>query len=223
MNHHPDKILLEKYSAAELGGPLTSMISLHLEQCEECKVHYQQIFKSSANTLAEEKLSFDGLDLDLAFQKLTQKIHETNKTEFVSQTNDIKITFNDKVFSLPNSLKFLNEQVIPWKEFGKQNAIAPVLSTKDGNFYLIYMGPGETVPTHSHTHVEYSYVLSGEYHDGQSTYSTGDFSINKTVHTPMATSDDGCLVLSWVEGRLNFFQGIFKPLNSILWWYLHRA
>jgi putative transcriptional regulator len=122
-------------------------------------------------------------------------------------------------------MSFLKGRQIPWKEFGKNNAIAPVVMSQKGNFYLIYIGPGEIIPQHDHSDIEYSYLVAGSYNDGITTFKTGDFSVSKhgQIHSPQATSDDGCLVISWVEGRLNYFRGFLKPLNSILWWYLHKA
>lgn len=226
MNHHPQNQTIEKYAMGELSAPLSSMVSAHLEECQECSLKYRDVVVRESAQLESGSFPVAQNELDRAFSAVMAGISEISQEKITSQTLDnVSINISGQVIPLPRSMNFLRDKKIAWKEFGKRNAIAPVVITPEGNFYLIYIGPGESVPQHDHTHAEYSYVVAGSYHDGFSTFETGDFSVSEKgcLHSPKAVSDDGCLVISWVEGRLNYFNGILKPLNSILWWYLHRA
>ena len=230
MIHHPDETLILKFSRAEILSPLASMLSAHIEECNECKKKYQehlnQAFLMPDNVKSVLDLNNDEISsaLHLVMNKIEQQKNESIIQEKeAKKVADLFIEVSGERIQLPRSMKFLKDQPIPWKEFGKKNAIAPVVTTKEGTFYLIYIGPGETVPHHGHTEIEYSYVAAGAYEDGLSSYETGDFSFtNKShYHTPKAVSDDGCLVISWVEGRLNFFTGFLKPLNNLLLSLIH--
>jgi putative transcriptional regulator len=226
MIHHPQKEIIEKYTVGELSAQLALMISAHLDQCEECRSRDSKILERESLQMASTPSKLSNHELDSAFLSIMSKVSahdENSKNEADSQ--GVSIQVSGQLIPLPRSLNFLKDRQIPWKEFGKKNAIAPIAVTPKGNFYLIYIGPGESVPQHNHSGTEYSYVVAGSYDDGISVFNTGDFSFSthETTHSPRATSDDGCLVISWVEGRLNYFDGLLKPLNSILWWYLHRA
>lgn len=232
MIHHPDETLILKFSRAEIISPLASMLSAHIEQCSECKKKYQEYLNQAfsmpekANSVFELNDDEVSSALDLVMNKIEQQKNDSLiQNKEAENITDLFIEVSGEKIRLPQSMAFLKDQPIPWKEFGKKNAIAPVVTAKEGRFYLIYIGPGESVPHHGHTEIEYSYVAAGAYEDGLSSYETGDFSFtNKSHHhTPKSISDDGCLVISWVEGRLNFFTGFLRPLNNLLWWYLHKA
>ncbi len=226
MNHHPEYQLMQKFTLGELSSQLASMLSAHIEICPQCSSQYNQIIQSESATNADYNRLMSSREMDLAFDQLMVKIsNEEENEDREGNAEPLSINVAGQVIQLPRSMNFLKGQNINWKEFGHKNAIAPIVQTPKGNFYLIYIGPGETVPHHDHSGTEYSYVAAGAFNDGVSSFSTGDFAISQHgySHSPKATSDDGCLVLSWVEGRLDYFKGILKPLNSILWWYLHRA
>jgi len=226
MNHHPKPDVLKQFANGEIVTPLASMVSAHVGVCEHCHALYQEFlaeqerdFKIGESIISSSELkeSFDSL--------MTQVAHSDLSQTHNSESDKVEISVSGENFILPDTFNFLKDLNIPWKEFGKRNAIAPVVTSVLGNFYLIYIGPGEQVPEHAHSNNEYSFVVSGSYKDGKTTFVDGDFAVFEKdhTHTPTAVSADGCLVVSWVEGRLNFFKGILSPLNSFLWWYLHRA
>jgi putative transcriptional regulator len=226
MIHHPQTDIILKYTEGELIPSLASMIASHLEVCDQCRMHYKEFLQQSARHLESGSVELSGMDVDRAFNMVMEKLDQQKfPEENRAETQQVQINVSGQLITLPRSMNFLKDEQIIWKEFGKKNAIAPLVTGPKGNLYLIYIGPGESVPQHNHTGVEYSYVAAGSYNDGISTFNTGDFSISsdEVSHSPRATSEDGCLVISWVEGRLNYFDGWLKPLNSLLWWYLHRA
>lgn len=224
--HHPNQELIRQFAHAQLSSLLNTMVSAHLELCQQCRSLYEKELLTGSEVFSEVFVKNTDNELDIIFELLMNRIDSALMSPKAHYENaSFVIDVSGSSFRLPQSLKFIQDKTISWKEFGKKNAIAPISTSLVGNFYLIYIGPGESVPEHSHTNQEYSYVVSGSYEDRYSSYSTGDFTCSKNnhLHTPTATSQDGCLVVSWVEGRLNYFKGIFSPLNRLLWWYLHRA
>lgn len=221
---HPQDQLIEQLANGDVLTPLATLISSHVEVCSECREKYNFYLSEGAKELTANQKS-DDFNMDDIFTSVLGKIEAQEYDAENAKEENLTVTISGEVIELPSALNFLRGQNIPWKEFGKKNAIAPVSLGKEGNLYLIYIGPGECVPQHDHSGSEYSYVVAGSYNDGFSHFETGDFSLSEKghEHSPKATSDDGCLVVSWVEGRLNYFSGIFKPLNSLLWWYLHKA
>lgn len=223
---HPQESLLQAYTQGSLISPIATMVAAHLEVCDYCQTAYQQMLNSEAQDMEKGTHFLSQKEMDNSFEMLMNKVTTIKpETTMIRSEEAVKIEISGQIIQLPSAMNFLRDQKIPWKEFGKKNAIAPVSMGPEGNFYLIYIGPGESVPQHDHSGLEYSYVAAGSYDDGITTFNTGDFSVSGSgySHSPTATSSDGCLVISWVEGRLNYFDGIFKPLNSLLWWYLHRA
>lgn len=227
MNHHPHSDLLSQFAKGELVTPLSSMISAHIELCSDCKKAYKLLTEQEGEELVCAQSEMSATDLDDSFEGFLDLIERHTANSACSKGSEgAVVNVLGRSFHLPRAFGFLQDQIIEWKEFGKKNAVAPMsFSQEKGTFYLIYIGQGERVPEHGHSGSEFSYVAAGSYEDGISKYETGDFSLfdSSQMHSPVATSSDGCLVVSWVEGRLNYFTGILKPLNPLLWWYLRRA
>jgi putative transcriptional regulator len=225
MMQHPQKHIIQAFARGHLISSIAAMVSAHIENCQVCQACYHEVLLGEAKALENESSYLSRMDMERAFDSIM--FHIDPKTSGLTDVYEdaVKIEISGQVIKLPRSMTFLKNQEISWKEFGKKNAIAPVSMSPEGNFYLIYIGPGESFPGHDHSGLEYSYVAAGSYEDGISTFSTGDFSVSGSgcIHSPKATSSDGCLVIAWVEGRLNYFDGPLRPLNSLLWWYLHRA
>ncbi|WP_417335827.1 cupin domain-containing protein [Halobacteriovorax marinus] len=225
VGYHPDHKILEKYATGDLGVGISLLVSAHLDHCEQCSRHVSQLTADAVNSFMEPVTDIS-YNLDSELDQLIGSIDtEVLNKSSVQREEDGKVTFLDKTFTLPRSMAYLASKELNWKEFGKNSRIAPVETTEEGNLYFIYLDKNEEVPQHGHEGIEYSYVAAGSYGSQSDIFNTGDFSSfdSQIIHTPKALSDDGCLVISWVEKRLNFFTGIFSPLNKIMWWYLHKA
>ena len=82
---------------------------------------------------------------------------------------------------------------------------------------LIKMDPGAKVPLHSHNGKEYILVLEGSFCDEYGRYSKGNLQINdsKIKHTPIASTNNGCICLTITDEDLVFY-GPFAPILNII-------
>ncbi len=99
--------------------------------------------------------------------------------------------------------------------------VAPVSGVANGaRTYLLRVGPGMSVPRHTHRGAELVCVLKGAYTDGDVLHEQGDFAENDhTVdHTPTVTRDGECICLIFADGRLvprDWVGRMFQPLVRI--------
>lgn len=226
--YHPDTNLIRDYVNAKLPAGASLLISTHLSECEHCQQHMATLTNEEAQVFFGDDSEIKEDELDDAFESLFNRIEDEENETIVNikaKQNTATINFGDKVFELPEKLAFAAEKNLNWKEFGNDCGVAQITEGAGGGLFFIYMGPGETVPEHGHSGREYSYVVDGYYYSEGTRLSNGDFSVfdEKDTHAPATASDEGCLVVSFVENRLNFFQGLLAPLNRLLWWYLKRS
>lgn len=222
ISHHPSLHLIQKYAQGDLQAPLASVISAHVEHCSECL----EKMKKAESDLAEEFFSNDLAsrvqDKKAAWSQISSRLSSPSVKK--SETGaEALLQIEGQSFKLPRSLKSINQSKLKWMPFGRGGKISRIAERKNENLFLIYLAAGETVPRHSHQGGEYTYVISGSYKADGLEFNTGDFSYSdQTVtHSPQATSQDGCLILSNVEDRLYFLHGFWKPLNGVLWCFLH--
>ena len=226
--YHPDIELIKKYESGELEAGLGLLVKTHLNNCEACRVRAESELERQASDFfhSSDTTQISPDQSDDIFNSIFEKVEGAQpKVERNNINGPATLKFHDKTFLLPDTLSFVSDKDISWKEFGENSAVAQVTSGKAGGLFFIYLGPGETIPKHGHHGREYSYVLDGHYSSDGHRLDTGDFSTfeESDIHEPSTTSEDGCLVISWVENRLNFLHGIFAPLNRLLWWYLKRS
>lgn len=222
ISHHPKPDLIQKFAQGDLQAPLASVVSAHIEFCSVCSRKVKSLEAELAEDFFSNSLSCQKSEKKDAWSQLASRLQST-PAQRSENTHAGVLEIEGQSFSLPRSLKSLGSSNIEWMPFGQGGKITKLAEKSNENLFLIYLASGETVPTHSHEGVEYTYVISGSFKANGQEFTTGDFSISdqSTLHAPQATSDDGCLILSSVEERLNFFQGFLKPLNSVLWWFLN--
>lgn len=227
MNHHPSKELLEMYTTADLDESLSAIVAAHVESCLECRGVVKAIEESSGNELFSQQ-SKDSLDPVSAPHSSWQSVlSKISGTVVISATNkkaaSTSISIDGQSFDLPRSLQNLDPSKLKWMSFGQGGKISRLKGNSKDSLLLIYLAANEEVPEHTHAGAEYSYVISGSFAADGTEYQSGDFSYSNSEirHTPRATSPDGCLLISKVENQLNFFQGILRPLNGLIWSFLN--
>lgn len=224
MKHHPSNEVLRKFASAELNESLSSVISAHIEHCSMCVNSVTSFEKALASDMYSSTVtpqgSLDAIWMNISSQLDSSRNDQTNSFEFSKPT---EIVVGDQRFEMPRSLRHISLSSLKWMSFGQRGKIARLKGNESNLLLLIYLGPNEEVPPHSHSGAEYSYVISGSFAAAGSEFETGDFSFSDqtVVHSPKATSPDGCLLLSNVEEPLYFFRGILKPLNRIFWRFLN--
>ena len=221
--HHPTSELLEKFAAADLDGSLACVIAAHTQYCAAC----QKTVRALEQQLASVAFEAPGaplltLDTSDAWQKLAARMAPAKSPES-HPIPSREIQVDSITFKLPRSLHNLTAKPIKWMPFGKGGRISKLGNENGNSLFLIYLAPDEEVPLHSHVGAEHSCVIAGSYAADGMQFETGDFSYSaETVtHAPKAGSEDGCLLLSRVETRLNFLQGWWKPFNALLWFILN--
>ncbi len=223
MKHHPSSEILKKFSGAELNESLSAVVAAHIEQCSECRNLVGYIEKTLASELQVLSDSSDE-ELDNNWENILSRLDEKPKPiKSAIAGKPADFTISDQTFEMPRSLKNIDVSNLKWMSFGKTGKITRLKGNETSSLLLIYLGPNEDVPFHSHAGAEYSYVISGSFAADGMEFQTGDFSFSdQTInHSPRATSPDGCLLVSNIEERLNFFSGTLKPLNRIVWKFLN--
>lgn len=221
-SHHPSPELLEKFAEASLDGALGSIVSAHVEQCSFCQQSVKILEEGSSLKAFENAPRLLPMQESQAWENISSRLGPIRDPDpAFSIQHEIQI--DGLKFGLPRSLKKLAAKPLKWMQFGKGGKICKLGGEKENSLFLIYLASNEEVPLHSHAGAEHSYVISGSYSADGNTFETGDFtsSRDEVTHSPKAGSEDGCLLLSSVENRLNFLHGWLKPFNGLLWWALN--
>lgn len=220
--HHPSSELLKKFAEASLDGAVSGVVSAHVEHCAACRKSIKTLELTLSSEAFNSSEQISASEMSEAWRKLSLRLG-SNSDSSLSIENLNEIQIDGSKFVLPRALKKWASMPIKWMPFGKGGKICKLGEEKGKSLFLIYLTSNEEVPLHSHAGMEHSYVVSGSYVADGTVFETGDFSSSSEsiTHAPKAGSEDGCLLLSSVENRLNFLHGWLKPFNRLLWWVLN--
>ena len=94
------------------------------------------------------------------------------------------------------------------------------ITTNRGDFVsrLLRIAPGRAVPSHTHHGSEFTLVLQGGYHDGDTGYARGDFQFADTAmdHQPVADAGDPCLCLAVLDAPMRLTGKIGRLVNPFV-------
>ncbi|QRG06514.1 cupin domain-containing protein [Xanthobacter dioxanivorans] len=71
---------------------------------------------------------------------------------------------------------------------------------------LFHIGPGRSIPEHTHDGLEYTHILCGSFSDQTGRYGPGDLveADAQIAHTPRVDETGDCVCIAAFEGRLRF-------------------
>jgi len=128
---------------------------------------------------------------------LSQKGHETadiwNATRMVLGVGDGHAEEYEHAF-LPEALELARGEyaTVPWKK-----GLSGVHYAKrgKGRGKLMRLDPGQSAPEHSHSALEATVVLQGQFEDGHGVYARGDLVLGRpgVRHRPAAHGDEMCI------------------------------
>lgn len=217
MKHHPSKPLLQQFAAADLDLPTSTLISAHIEACSSCAKEVHAIEQRLSNDCFETGMG--AVDSEAIWEKFRLSLRSAELKPTAKISENPTLTIQGHRFTAPRALAKILRSDLKWKTFGSGGRIAKLQGSGESDLFLIHLPPKQSVPLHTHSDKEYSYVIAGRFFADGETYESGDFGVSDSAvrHAPVAGDDDGCLLISSIQGRLNFFTGWLTPLNVVFW------
>ncbi|WP_193172013.1 ChrR family anti-sigma-E factor [Nisaea nitritireducens] len=204
----PGEDLLLDYASGALPEPVSVLVATMLALRPDLRQRVSEMEAVGGYLLEEIEpadLSNDAFDAVLA------RIEAPGMPDEASANND-NATPSDAatVAAVPEPLRsYLGSPLskLAWRKRGPgiEEVRLPV-ADKRFEMSVLRLGPGRSVPTHSHEGSELTLVLDGAFSDAAGRYARGDLAVNgeEDQHAPMADPEDGCLCLAITGGPLRF-------------------
>jgi putative transcriptional regulator len=210
--HHPSDETLLDFARGVLSPARTLVLSTHLGVCAECRAHVRMAEAVGGVLLADlapAEMAADALALTLA--RIERPEPAAGLPAPRAPDNWIKV---------PPEVLVAFQRRKRWAAPGVW--VAPVSRDRrtGERSYLLGIGAGIAVPTHSHKGVEMTCVLTGAYIERGNTHGVGDFAeVDEEVeHRPRVTQDGACVCLIAADNALvarDLIGWIMQPLVRI--------
>jgi putative transcriptional regulator len=218
MSHHPADALLMLLAGGQLSAGATVVVAAHVEGCAVCQ-RRQREFEAVGGALLEQleptPLSPTALARTLARIDAHDPLPASSPD--IAATARLRAALPAGV-SWPRSLH--HSSATRWRPVGPGLRWSRVTLANDrsANVYLLRVAPGKSLPMHSHSGREHTYVLYGAFEEGRDRYAAGDLEEagKRAHHQPIAAEGSECICLTSVDGRVAFEGPIAKVMGSLL-------
>tara|TARA_R110000744_G_scaffold117745_1_gene220138 strand:+ start:29197 stop:29886 length:690 start_codon:yes stop_codon:yes gene_type:complete len=223
IKHHPAFALLKSFVDGDLPASLAAGIAIHADMCQLCQQKIAQLTEQVAEASFEQDLLAPSVVID---NKVSPEVSEMSFDEIIDQitaTDDVEplkvipeerlITFKGMEYTLPNTLR--NMELGRTAQIGKLSRARINLGEGEIHTNLLHIGPGGSIPEHTHKGFELTLLLAGTFADEQGEYVAGDFIMLDKRHQHQPATEHGCLCYTVANDALHFTQGINKLLNPI--------
>ncbi len=198
ISSHPDIATLMTCSAGSTPEALCAVVTSHLAMCPECM---------------DELTSMESIGVAL-FEKMQPVKIDFDPTQVLPASVD-ESTFRDErqrglEGDVPGPLvEVIGKDLdgLDWRRLapGIWNFTVPLTPHAKGDLRLIRLGPGMSLPEHSHQGEQLILVLRGSYRSVAGIYKAGDFAeLDVDNKYSMIALQDGCILLIGNEAMSTF-------------------
>lgn len=205
-HHHPSEELLAAFATGRLDHGEHLVVAAHVERCDEC-----QAFVRALEELAGESLE--------NIAPVAMKSGAPN--QMVPQSALPRVNPTPELTPpLPGLPGFLaHYQFGPWKWIAPGVSMRPIVLAEDSQSraFILRSKPGTRMLEHSHSGVELTHVISGEFSHEGGRFRAGDFDYGDESlhHQPIVGGGEPCVCLVAMTGQLEpdgWIGRLMKPL-----------
>lgn len=211
---HPHDELVLAYAAGTLASGPSVVVGAHLEGCASCRERVR-LARSVGGALLDEMEPVP-LRVD-ALARVLAAIDAPAAAPAPVAPPSARPPLPPGV-AWPRALR--HGQVSRWRLLGPGVRWSRVSLPWDpaANVFLLRIGPGRSLPLHSHGGRELTQVLYGRIDDGRGGFGPGDFdeADDEVHHRPVVDTRQECICLTSVEGGMRFDGFVARALASMI-------
>jgi len=211
---HPHDDLMLAYAAGTLAAGPSVVVGAHLEGCAHCRERVR-LARSVGGALLDE-MEPAPMQVDALAQVLAAIDAPTVAPAPAAAPGARPPLPPGMVW--PRALR--HGQVSRWRLLGPGMRWSRVSLPWDpaANVFLLRIGPGRSLPQHSHGGRELTQVLHGRFGDERGEFGAGDFdeADGDVHHQPMVAAQQECICLTSVEGGMRFDGFIARTMASVI-------
>jgi putative transcriptional regulator len=214
--HHPSDDLLLAAAAGTLDAGAAIVVGAHLEHCGACrraKHDFEAIGGAMLESIEPALMAPDALAKTLAAIDGAPPVATTPPMPPALPRPSLP-----PGVEWPRSLDGCAVSRWHWMGPGMRWSRVTVPHAPQANVFLLRIGAGKALATHTHSGLELTHVMCGAFHDGRSRFGAGDFDAadGDVRHQPVLEAGAECICLATVQGRLVFDGTIARWIGAMV-------
>jgi putative transcriptional regulator len=201
IRHHPADELLLPHASGALSAGMRAVVAVHLELCPECRARVAALRAVGGALLDDEApvpLRDDALARTLA------RIDALQAPAAPRKANPPPPLPAGAIW--PRALRDASATRWRWLGPGMRWSRVTLPDAPEANVFLLRIGAGKYLPSHTHTGTELTQIIYGHFHDGRALFGPGDFDLadGDVHHQPVVQDGSECICVAAVDGKLAF-------------------
>lgn len=200
--HHPGDDLMLALAAGHLSAGAGVVAAVHLEGCGTCRARLhtlQSVGGAMLEDAAPQALAPD------AWQHTLARLDAPAPPVVAPAAAQPPVAWPAGL-QWPASLRGCFISKWHWMGPGMRFARVQVPRAGEGSMFLLRIGPGRSLPRHTHHGTELTQVLCGSFDDGRAVFAAGDFddADGGVHHQPVVRAGEECICLAYLDAPLRF-------------------
>lgn len=213
--HHLDPSTLMGYSAGALTDAFAAVVAAHLSICHVCRQSLRDADAIGGLLLAQQqessKPATEAREAMLAKLTSAPDIQPTRSPEISAVDGD----------ALPKPLHpYFGPRLseLRWKTVAPGMHLIRATNVTGGSLMLLRIGPGKSVPMHSHGGNELTMILRGSYMDALGHFLPGDVADLDcdVTHQPVTLPGAPCICVAATDAPLRFEGWMARVLQPLI-------
>ena len=215
IQHHPNDELLLAAAAGQLDAGAAIVLGAHLEGCAQCRAGVR-LFESVGGAMLEA--IEPALMAPEALARTLARIDGAAATTARPSAPVQPRPDLPQGVAWPRSLAHCAVSRWHWMGPGMRWSRVGVPHDPEANVFLLRIGAGKALASHTHSGLELTHVMCGSFHDGRARFAAGDFDAadGSIRHQPVLEPGSECICLATVQGRLVFDGAIARVIGSLV-------
>lgn len=216
-HHHLDPSTVISYAAGALAVEVATVAATHLETCAHCRARVDEAERIGGQLVEQQQPAVAADRLAPLRAAMLDRLDEALPPPPAPASRAAPYEDDDR---LPTPLHpyFGNSyRALKWRWMAPGVHCIRAPGTKTGTLLLLKIGPGRSMPVHSHGGTELTQILRGAYHDALGHFAPGDVAdLDSDVeHQPVTVPGTACICVSALDAPLRFPGWLARRLQPL--------
>lgn len=220
-HHHLDPSTVVSYAAGALAVEVAIVAATHLETCAHCRARVDEAERVGGQLVEQQQpAAADAARLAGLRASILERLDEPPAPAAAAPSRAAPYEDDDRLPTPLHAYFGTSYRALKWRWMAPGVHCIRAANTGKGSLLLLKIGPGRSMPVHSHGGTELTQILRGAYHDALGHFAPGDVAdLDSDVeHQPVTVPGTACICVSALDAPLRFpgwFARKLQPLFKL--------
>ncbi|WP_213600487.1 ChrR family anti-sigma-E factor [Pseudoxanthomonas japonensis] len=220
-HHHLDPSTVVSYAAGALAVEVAIVAATHLETCAHCRARVDEAERVGGQLVEQQQpAAVDAARLAGLRASILERLDEPPAPAAAAPSRAAPYEDDDRLPTPLHAYFGTSYRALKWRWMAPGVHCIRAPNTGKGSLLLLKIGPGRSMPVHSHGGTELTQILRGAYHDALGHFAPGDVAdLDSDVeHQPVTVPGTACICVSALDAPLRFpgwFARKLQPLFKL--------